>query len=335
MTKYIKTKSLIDWKNLSVKIHQTNKKSICKSSPWTSTWGWPRAASGVPYSAHIDAKNQICSCPISTLSNCRCENRRRMGKYMVTWEGHVIRITTVVFALFATDKNLQRLQRCQDVYMDGTFPNKPHKQFFTIHGKYMGRLIPFVFILLTGETTGHYCQLLQMVKREIRQKVGHRWRPNRIICDFEQSIVNRSGSRTTKGLCFALLLFPLLPVSWDCLIHTSKMSSLRNVSRYFSPFCHCPLWDKISTSSLLNVAHKHSFDTIQDWETSLCTSTATTLMETLHQLRGIMCMIGKGTSERTTLLKVSSFNVIVQLEHHSSEALMKWILVMNISYAEQ
>ena len=94
-------------------------------------------------------------------------------------------------ALFATDENLQRLQRCQDVYMDGTFRTcpKPYKQFFTIHGKYMGRVIPFVFVLLTGKTTGHYRQMLQIIKREIRQKVGHRWRPNRIICDFEQSII--------------------------------------------------------------------------------------------------------------------------------------------------
>ena len=94
-------------------------------------------------------------------------------------------------ALFATDetcRGFSSVKMCTWMVFFRTCP-KPHKQFFTIHGKYMGRLIPFVFILLTGETTGHYRQLLQMVEREIRQKVGHRWRPNRIICDFEQFII--------------------------------------------------------------------------------------------------------------------------------------------------
>ena len=94
-------------------------------------------------------------------------------------------------AVFATDENLQRLQLCHDVYMDGTFRTcpSPYNQYFTIHGKYRDRVLPFVTALLTGKTIGHYRQLLQVVKRDIRRTSGHRWRPNRVICDFEQAFI--------------------------------------------------------------------------------------------------------------------------------------------------
>lgn len=94
-------------------------------------------------------------------------------------------------AVYATDDNLHRLQRCRDVYMDGTFRTcpSPYKQYFTIHGEYRERVIPLATALLTGKTIGHYRQVLQVLKREIRRTSGHRWRPNRVVCDFEYSII--------------------------------------------------------------------------------------------------------------------------------------------------
>jgi hypothetical protein len=36
---------------------------------------------------------------------------------------------------------------------------------------------------------GQYRQILQTLKRRIRQETGHRWRPTRVICDYEQSLI--------------------------------------------------------------------------------------------------------------------------------------------------
>ena len=40
--------------------------------------------------------------------------------------------------VFTTDEHLICLQRCQDIYMDGTFrtASSPYRQYFSIHGKY-------------------------------------------------------------------------------------------------------------------------------------------------------------------------------------------------------
>ena len=71
-------------------------------------------------------------------------------------------------AVFATDENLRRLHRCSNVYMDGTFRTcqSPYMQYFTIHRIYEGRVLPFATALLSGKTTGHYRQVLKVVKRE-------------------------------------------------------------------------------------------------------------------------------------------------------------------------
>jgi hypothetical protein len=93
--------------------------------------------------------------------------------------------------LFVTPENLEGLSRCTDVYMDGTFRTCPRRysQFFTVHGKYRNRVILFVSCLVTGKNIGQYRQILQTLKLKIRQLTGHRWRPVRVICDFEQSLI--------------------------------------------------------------------------------------------------------------------------------------------------
>ena len=65
-------------------------------------------------------------------------------------------------SIFATDDNLRKLQRCETVYMDGTFKScpQPYVQFVTIHGLYHGRVLPFVMCLMDGKTVGKYRQLL-------------------------------------------------------------------------------------------------------------------------------------------------------------------------------
>ena len=89
--------------------------------------------------------------------------------------------------VFATERNIRKLSRCADVYMDGTFKTCPHPymQFVTIHGNYHGRVLPFIMCLLTGKTIGHYRQLIKHVKRKVRRICGHHWDPDRIVTDFE------------------------------------------------------------------------------------------------------------------------------------------------------
>ena len=93
--------------------------------------------------------------------------------------------------MFGTDENFSKLSRCQDVYIDGTFKSspRPYKQFVTVHGKYLGRVVPLVMCLSTGKTVGQYRQILTHVKRKVQRVTGHRWRPQRVITDFESSLL--------------------------------------------------------------------------------------------------------------------------------------------------
>jgi len=116
------------------------------------------------------------------------------GTWAETWSGDYFLLhqdNDWGILLFATPENLEGLSRCTDVYMDGTFRTcpRPYSQFFTVHGKYRNRVILFVSCLVTGKNIGQYRQILQTLKLKIRQLTGHRWRPVRVICDFEQSLI--------------------------------------------------------------------------------------------------------------------------------------------------
>ena len=93
--------------------------------------------------------------------------------------------------VFGTSRNFARLERCQDVYIDGTFKTAPHPytQFMTVHGKYMGRVVPLVMTLVTGKTVGQYRQILRHIKQEVLRITGQRWTPQRVITDFESSLL--------------------------------------------------------------------------------------------------------------------------------------------------
>ena len=93
--------------------------------------------------------------------------------------------------IFATSDNLNKLRQCSDIYIDGTFKScpRPYKQVLTIHGKFVNRVLLFVIALITGKTVAQYRQTLQFIKREVRAVTGHRWRPRRIVMDFEGSLL--------------------------------------------------------------------------------------------------------------------------------------------------
>ena len=63
--------------------------------------------------------------------------------------------------MFCTDEHFAKLSRCQDVYIDGAFKSspRPYKQFVTVHGKYLGRVVPLVMCLSTGKTVGQYSRV--------------------------------------------------------------------------------------------------------------------------------------------------------------------------------
>ena len=93
--------------------------------------------------------------------------------------------------VFATNENYRCLARCKDIYIDGTFKTAPYPytQYVTIHGKYHGRVLPFVMALMNGKRVGQYRALLEHVRRKIRMIAGHRFRPRRVVSDFEHSIL--------------------------------------------------------------------------------------------------------------------------------------------------
>ena len=86
---------------------------------------------------------------------------------------------------------MRKLQNCDTIYMDGTFKSCPHPyvQFVTIHGLYHGRVLPFAMCLMDGKTIGKYRQLLQHIKRKIREITRHRFRPRQIVTDFELALL--------------------------------------------------------------------------------------------------------------------------------------------------
>ena len=55
--------------------------------------------------------------------------------------------------------------------MDGTFKTcpRPYYQFACIHGLYLGRVVPFVMVLMSGKTEEMYRAVLRHVKRRVER----------------------------------------------------------------------------------------------------------------------------------------------------------------------
>ena len=105
-------------------------------------------------------------------------------------------------AMFGSNASLTALQQCREVYMDGTFRTcpRPYAQFFTIHGRYRGWVLPFIMVLMTNRGIGHYRQLLQVLKRQVRLVSHHRWRPQIVVADFEQALIIAVETELTANI---------------------------------------------------------------------------------------------------------------------------------------
>ncbi|KAI8490584.1 hypothetical protein Bbelb_318520 [Branchiostoma belcheri] len=92
--------------------------------------------------------------------------------------------------------------------MDGTFRScpRPYQQFLTIHGLCHGRVIPLVMALMADKRVGTYRQVLNHVKRKVREQTGRRLRPERIVSDFEAALMAAYETEfveaTTSGCYF-------------------------------------------------------------------------------------------------------------------------------------
>ena len=135
------------------------------------------------------------------------------GVRATTWNGdrflmHQDNVLGVL--IFATDENLMVMQRCPDLYIDGTFRTtpKPYAQYVTIHGYYNKRVITLASCLLSGKSSAHYKQVLQVLKRNVRQLTGHHLRPMRVVCDFELGIISAVETELPAArLCGCLFHF--------------------------------------------------------------------------------------------------------------------------------
>ncbi|KAL8614056.1 hypothetical protein ACOMHN_026273 [Nucella lapillus] len=115
------------------------------------------------------------------------------GPWAETWLRDMFLLRNVPewgIVIYATDQNIRQLERCETLYMDATFRvcPRPYVQFFTILGDVHGFIIPLVQVLMEGRTTGHYQQVFREMKTAVRRISHHRWRPTKIVADFEQAL---------------------------------------------------------------------------------------------------------------------------------------------------
>ncbi|KAL8597954.1 hypothetical protein ACOMHN_063850 [Nucella lapillus] len=115
------------------------------------------------------------------------------GAWGETWEQQRFLLhmdADLEIAVFATDENIETLQRCQLLFIDATFRccPRPYKQMFTILGQFQGHVVPLVYALMTRRGIGQYRQVFQCVKTAVRERTHHHWRPAHIVCDFEREL---------------------------------------------------------------------------------------------------------------------------------------------------
>ena len=119
------------------------------------------------------------------------------GDWLLTWSNHRFMChqdNDWGLLMFATKSNFRKLQRCATVYIDGTFKTcpAPYVQFVSVHGMVHDRVIPLVFAmtLMTGKQVGQYREMLKVIKRKIRNTTGIVFQPERVVCDFELSLIS-------------------------------------------------------------------------------------------------------------------------------------------------
>jgi hypothetical protein len=117
------------------------------------------------------------------------------GQWRRTWKGErflVHQDPQWGLLIYMSPKSTTALQKCTDLYVDGTFSvcPKPFKQIVTIHGMYKDRVVPFVFCFLQSKNTALYREMFSQVAHHVHVISGRHLNPTNFVCDFEISLWN-------------------------------------------------------------------------------------------------------------------------------------------------
>jgi MULE transposase domain len=117
------------------------------------------------------------------------------GQWRKTWKGEhylVHQDPQWGLLIYMSPKSAKALQKCDDLYVDGTFSVCPKllKQILTIHGMYKDRVLPFVFGILQSKDTVLCREIFSQVARHVHLISGRPLNPTRFVSDFEMSLRN-------------------------------------------------------------------------------------------------------------------------------------------------
>ncbi|CAF3860645.1 unnamed protein product [Rotaria sp. Silwood1] len=96
--------------------------------------------------------------------------------------------------IFSTLEQLQLLENCEQLLVDGTFKVAPaiFYQLYAMHIVYRNAVIPVVFALLPNKNQSTYHRLLDKLK-----ELCPLWHPKSIMMDFEKAAMNEFGDKFT------------------------------------------------------------------------------------------------------------------------------------------
>lgn len=112
--------------------------------------------------------------------------------------------------IFATDKNLEHMEKCEHWYADGTFKSSPSifAQLYTIHGAPHTNIVPTVYALLPKKTEATYITLLEKLN-----EFNPNLKPKSIMLDFEQAAIN-AFKKVFQNISVRVCFFHLSQCVW-------------------------------------------------------------------------------------------------------------------------
>lgn len=97
--------------------------------------------------------------------------------------------------IFATHRNISRLESSKVLYCDGTFDSSPSLfyQLVTLHVNFRGKVLPVVYALLPSKERKTYDKFFKMLlSNDWNDKCSSRriqQLPQLVICDFEKALI--------------------------------------------------------------------------------------------------------------------------------------------------
>lgn len=89
--------------------------------------------------------------------------------------------------IMGSEENLKLLATSSTIYMDGSFKLVPTEftKLLSIHGMYVGNVIPLIFCLMKNKTKDTYCNVFEILKKKLYEK-DLKLEPDRVVSDFEE-----------------------------------------------------------------------------------------------------------------------------------------------------